>query len=546
MNLKEKIADIIKGEVFNDAATLHTYENDASLFEVTPRLVVFPKDSEDIQTLVRFVSEHKKDDPSLSLTARAAGTGMSGGSLTESIVLDVSKHLNSVKEVSENSATTEPGVFYRNFEKETLKKGVLMPSYPASRELCAIGGMVGNNAGGEKTLSYGSTKEYVQKMKVILADGNEYELSPLSKVELEQKIAQNDFEGACYKGVFELIEKNKELIQKAKPNVSKNSTGYFLWDVWDGKTFDLTQLFVGSQGTLGITTEVTFRLVKPKTHSKMVVMFLKQQDFGRLGEIVNKVLAHKPESFESYDDQTFSIALKYFPEMVKAMGTRLFSLAWSFLPEFWMIVTQGFPKLVLLAEFTGDSEADVTEQARRAHEAVKEFGLKTRITKNPADAEKYWRIRRESFNLLRHHITDKRTAPFIDDIIVRPDQLPEFLPRLNEIMSHYDLTFTIAGHIGDANFHIMPLMDFKDPSSKKIFEELSEKVFDLVIEFGGSLSGEHNDGIVRTPYLKKRYGEDVYKLFEDVKNIFDPDDIFNPGKKVDGTWKYTMSHIDTD
>jgi len=139
-----------------------------------------------------------------------------------------------------------------------------------------------------------------------------------------------------------------------------------------------------------------------------------------------------------------------------------------------------------------------------------------------------------------------RTAPFIEDIVVLPEKLPEFLPRLNKIMDQYSITYTIAGHIGNGNFHIYPIMDFTEPESKKILEELTEKVFTLVFEFGGSMSGEHNDGIIRTPYLKKMYGEKVYNLFVEIKNIFDPDNIFNPGKKVGGTWDYTMEHVDTD
>jgi FAD/FMN-containing dehydrogenase len=546
MALKDEIGHIIAGEAFDDKATLQKYANDASLFEVRPKLVVFPKNIADLQVLIRFVSEHKKDDPTLSLTARAAGTDMTGGSLTESVVVDMMKYLNHIQEVGEGYAISELGVFYRDFEKETLKTGQIMPSYPASKNLCALGGIVSNNSSGEKTLSYGSTKDYVERLKVVLRDGNEYEFGPLSRPELDAKMAQNDFEGEIYRRVFELIENNKALIEEARPRVSKNSTGYFIWDVWDGTTFNLARLFVGSQGTLGFLTEVKFRLVRPKTHSKMLVMFLKQKDFPRLGEMVNAVLKTKPESFESYDDHTLGLALKYFPEMLRTMKGRVLSLALRFLPEVWMILTSGFPKLVLLAEFTGDSEREVTNQAKDAQLRAAQFGLKTRLTRDAADAEKYWAIRRESFNLLRKHIKKARTAPFIDDMIVRPEQLPEFLPRLNEIMGHYNLTYTIAGHIGDANFHIMPLMDFTKPEAKKIFDELTQKVFDLVIEFKGSLSAEHNDGIIRTPFLKKRYGEDMYRVFETIKNIFDPERIFNPGKKIGDTWSYAMDHIDTE
>lgn len=549
MNLKTEIEKIIDGEVLDDNKTLHKYENDASLFEVRPEVVVYPKTRDDIRALISFVNSHKNENPKLSITARAAGTGMSGGSLNESIILDVTKHLNNISEIKEDHITTELGAYYRDFEKKTLEKNLLMPAFPASKELCAIGGIVANNSSGEKSLEYGSAKKYIKKLKVILSDGNEYEFGKLKEEDFKLKMAQTDYEGEIYKKVFNLIQENKELIKKSKPNVSKNSTGYFIWDVYDEntKTFDMSKLFSGSQGTLGVITEVTFQLIKPKTHSSMLVVFLK--DFENLAEIVGQILKRKPESFESYDDHTFGLAIKFFPDLVKSLKTGIISLGVRFIPEMFMMLTGGLPKLVLMAEFTGESEEKAMEKTKAALGDLKEFDIKARVTSSQADTEKYWTIRRESFSLLRNHIKKGRTAPFIDDTVVRPDVLPEFLPRLNEIMSRYDITYTIAGHIGDGNFHIIPIMDFTKPESiksKKIFNELTEKVFNLVFEFGGSMSGEHNDGIVRTPYLKKMYGEEMYEIFTQIKNIFDPQNMFNPGKKIGGTQKYAVTHIDTD
>ena len=173
------------------------------------------------------------------------------------------------------------------------------------------------------------------------------------------------------------------------------------------------------------------------------------------------------------------------------------------------------------------------------------FEIKTRITTSEKDAQKYWLIRRESFNLLRKHVKGKKTAPFIDDLIVRPEYLPEFLPKLNAILDQYKnyMTYTIAGHPGDGNFHIIPLMDLSDSKSKQIIPELSEKVYDLVLDYHGSITAEHNDGLIRTPYLEKMYGPEVYKLFEKTKQIFDPKNIFNPHKKVGGNMEYAMQHI---
>ena len=549
-DLTGELKKIIKGEVQQDEGTLETYSTDASLFKIKPRVVVFPRDVEDIKAIVKFVSERKKDNPDLSLTVRSGGTDMTGGTLTESIVVDVNRYLARVKEVGDDYAITEPGVYYRNFEKETLVKDLIMPSYPASREICTVGGMVSNNAGGEKTLTYGKTEDYVSSIKMVLHDGNEYVFEPLNKDELDKKKSLETVEGEVYRKLFDLLDKNYELIKKAKPNVSKNSAGYYLWNVWDREKqiFDIPKLIVGSQGTFGVITEITFKLIHPKKHSTLLIIFLK--DLKDLGRVVSKVLQHNPESFESYDDHTLKIALRYLPDLIKLLGTKnLISLGIEFLPEFWMAVTGGMPKLFLEAEFTGDSEEEIYRKANAANESLKEFKLKTRITKGKTQEEadreekKYWTVRRESFNLLRHHAHGRRTAPFIDDIVVRPERLPEFLPRLNEVMDEYDLIYTIAGHVGNGNFHIIPLMKLKDPMAGKVISELSRKVYDLVIEFGGSITAEHNDGLIRSPFLKQMYGEEVYKLFEETKYIFDPDNIFNPGKKVNSDFSYALEHL---
>lgn len=542
ISLKEKISSFFKGEIFDDEQTLKTYSRDASLFEVRPKLVVFPQNSEDIQNLVKFVSENKDDDPTLSVTVRSAGTCMSGGPINESIILDVTKHLSGVKSLTNEKATVLPGTFYRDFEKETLKKGVILPCYTASKNLCAIGGMIGNNAAGEKTLQYGKMENYVLELKTIFTDGNEYIVKPLSKSELDRKISQGDFEGNLYKSIFDLIVANQKIISEAKPNVSKNSAGYYLWNVWDGNTFDLTRLIVGSQGTLGIVTEATLKLVPVKKTSKLFVIFMK--DLVRLGDVVNEILEFKPESLESYDDSTMKLAVKFLPEMIKTMKTgNFFRLIFSFIPEVFMMLTNGIPKLILLVEFAGDSEKEIDEQMKSLKKKIYHFGFSTHMTKSPREAEKYWTIRRESFNLLRKHVQGRRTAPFVDDVVVNPKYLPEFLPKMRSVLNRYNLVYTIAGHAGNGNFHIIPLMNMKDKNNKRIIPEVSEEIYNLVAKYNGSITGEHNDGIVRTPYLSKMYSPEILNLFEETKNIFDSANILNPGKKVGGTIEYMKSHF---
>ena len=531
-----------EGEILTDEKSLVPYENDTSLFELRPALAVKPKSAEDVKKLVAFISEKKDANPNLSLTARAAGTGMAGGALNDSIIVDVA-NLNHIRSVSTERAVVEPGVFYRDMDTETRKQGVIMPSFPASRNLCAVGGMVGTNASGEMTLTYGSTENWVKRLKVILSDGNEYEFGALTADELEKKKKIKGFEGEIYRRMHELLEKDYDIIKRAKPKVTKNSTGYALWNIWDRKTFDLTKLFTGSEGTLGLFTEIEFALIKPKEHRKLIVIFLR--DLKILSTLIGKVLSHKPETFETYDDRVIQFILRFFPDFVRVMKTGLIKLGLSFIPEVIMVLKGGFPKLVLLAEFTGSTEEEASQKAQAAFEDLKQFNLQVEIMQTPKEAERFWTMRHESFNILRKHSGKNKTSPFIDDIIVNPAKLPEFMPRLDKVMAEYKLTYTIQGHIGDGNFHIFPLMNLHNARDRDIVMELSQKVFDLVFEFGGSMSAEHNDGLVRTAYLRQMYGEKIYHLFEETKNIFDPKNIFNPGKKVYGhDLAYIKEHID--
>jgi FAD/FMN-containing dehydrogenase len=547
---KEALEQLIKGEVKNDPETLHHYSGDASAFRIIPEVVVLPEDADDLKKLVGYVKEQKESgDDSVSLTPRSCGTDMAGGDLNQSIIVDVNAHMNHILDLKPEYAVVQPGLPFRFFEKETFKQNCMLPSYPASKSIASVGGMVANNSGGEKSLRYGKTERYVEQLKVILRDGNEYVIRKLNKEELDSKMAQNDLEGELYRGTFKLIDENYDVIKKAKPDVSKNSTGYSLWNVWDreSQTFDLTQLFVGSQGTLGIISEIKFRLVPTEKYSKMFVIYMHTLD--RLGEIVNTMLEYGPTSIESYDDKTVDLAIRYFPELVLIISKTesVFKLGYELLPDLWIVTTHGFPKMVMMAEFTGDDESEIDKRMSTLQEALKDYKVGVHATKNAEESAKYWTIRRESFNLLRKKVKGKQTVPFIDDFIVKPAVMPQFLKDLQKIFDQYpDVSFPVAGHPGDGNFHIIPLMDMTDEKQRAIIPELTEKVFDLVLKYRGSLSAEHNDGLIRGAYLKQMYGETVFDLFARVKDIFDPHRLFNPHKKTDANLKYSMRFIKKD
>ncbi|MEK9171935.1 MAG: FAD-binding oxidoreductase, partial [Patescibacteria group bacterium] len=523
MRLAEEIREFFKGEVRDDEATLKTYSRDASLFEVKPKLVVFPKDSGDLKNLVKWV----KENPSYSVTVRAAGSDMTGGPLSESIVADVTKYMNKIGEVKEDGTVVEPGMFYRDFEKKTQEKGLILPCYPASKDLCALGGMFGNNCAGEKTLRYGKMENFILETKVIFSDGNEYLVKPLSRVALDTKIAQGDFEGDLYKKIFNLIENNKEIMDEAKPKVSKNSAGYYLWNILDSETFDLNKLLVGSQGTLGIVTEMKLKLVPEKRFHDMVALFFKS--WNELPGVVNTILPYEPESLETFDEETLKLGIRFMPEVARRAGFGLIAFAAKFLPEVLIGLRMlGLPKLVVLVEVAENTEEEVKEKVKKVTETIKPFNIWSRVIEKDSEEEKFWVMRRESFNLLRKHVKNKKTAPFVDDFCIPAEKIPEFLPRALKILEEAGINTNIAGHAGNGNFHIIPLMDLRKESERKKIPAVSDKFYDLVAEYKGTITAEHNDGIVRTPYLGKMYSPEVLKLFQKTKEIFDLLNIFNP------------------
>jgi len=545
--LLEELKKLIKGDVLTDEETLHKHSMDKSIFAVKPQVVVFPKNGKDLCNLVRFVAKHKKKHKNLSITPRAAGTDMSGGTLNTSIVVSFMKYFTHKPTIHQQTASVEPGIYYRDFEKETLKHGLLYPAYPSSRELCAMGGIINNNAGGEKSLQYGKAEDYVTSMNMILADGNEYTIKPLTETQLKKKMQQNNFEGQVYKKLFKLIDDNYDLIKKAKPDVSKNSAGYYLWNVYDKETkiFDLTKLLVGAQGTLGLMTKAELKLVPIKKHAEMLILYVK--DYAHLAEIVNVILPFKPESLETYDDFTLDLALKYFSGFGKKMEshTTLETLS-HFLPEFQMKFLGGLPKLTIQAEFTGDDYHELSEKIKQIEEKLAPYNLTMKWAKNEKAELKYWLIRRDSFALLSTRLKDRYSSPFIDDITVKPEYLPEFLPKYKAILHKYPVITAMQGHVGNGNFHVFPLIDLRNPEEQKFIPQISEEVFKLVKEYKGSTSGEHNDGWVRTPYLHLQYDKQILQLFEETKKIFDPEGIFNPHKKVDGDLTFAMNHIRTE
>jgi FAD/FMN-containing dehydrogenase len=540
-----KLQKLLKGEVHTDLTARQAVSHDASVYELVPEAVISPIDSLDIQKLVAFVAKNKASYPKLSITPRSAGTCMSGGSIGTSIVLDMTTHLNKIGSLKGALLNTQPGVYMRDIDPLLYDQNLHLGCVPASRAINTIGGMVGNNSGGERSLQYGNTERWVRELKVVFGDGNEYIVKPLNRKQLTQKLKENTYEAGLYRQTYELIEKHYDQVKNARPHVNKNSMGYNLWSVWDRDTgiFDMTRLISGSQGTLGIITDITMEAVPKAPHSGLLLVYL--PSIKNLGDVIAAVMHHEPATFEGFDNITFNLGLRYFNTFRKQLGTKEWLRQQSILLKSVAKFKGHIPSMFLMIEFDGQTKGEVLDKISILHDDLKSFKLKMDIQADEGSSAPFWKIRRAALSLLQNQVHGRYASPFIDDMAVPPRYLPEFVPQLRKVIRKYKLPATIQGHFGDGNFHVIPLMDIAGEKDQAKLEPVMRELIPIVLKYGGTMAGEHNDGMVRGPWLPAVFGKEMYEIFKETKEIFDPQYIFNPHKKTDASWEYSMSHLRT-
>ena len=501
---------------------------DASIFEVVPRGVITPETIDDIKDVVRWARAKSESGANVFFAPRVGGTCMSGGSLTEGYVLDLKTHINHIGSVDKKSRTikVQTGAMHLDVETVVSAEGLLFAPYTSSRDICGIGGMLGNNASGEQSIKYGPTSANINSLKVILSDGNEYDFKPLSRSEVEDKKGQPDFEGEIYRKITKLISDNKYTIAGHHPRTVKNAAGYQLWDLWDKheQTFNLGRLFIGAQGTLGVITEAELKLVKPGAFRRMIVTPI--AELSELTEVVKTALRYDPVTCETFDHYTYEFAEKYYPDDANRAHT-----------------ARG-KHMVILSMYEADDQHSADVIAGQAKEMLERMGHETCWIDDAETIESFLNIRRKSFKmLLDHPLPHTRAEAFLEDTIVPLENYGAFLGELEGILRDYNMTYTYAGHIGAGSIRLVPLADMEADGAAERIMELEARVNDLVISYGGSISVDHNDGIIRTPFLEKQFGREMVDLFAKVKDIFDPYNIFNSGKKVGGTYEFAVDHV---
>jgi len=508
-SIGHELQSLVKGECFFDNQTREKYSTAASWYKIQPVGVVFPRDVQDVQAVVRYCYEHE-----IPLIARGAGTGLAGQAIGMGIILDFTQHMNAVVRISDTTVEVEPGIVLQTLNQRLASSGKFFPVDPASGSLCTIGGMIATNAAGAHGLKYHATKDHIESLTVVLSNGEVVTIDAATEHTLSNSTLSN-----IRNELQTLLFWNKQLINEKFPKVAKNSSGYNLPDSIANDHLDLRKLIVGSEGTLAIVVGASLKLSATPKHRVGALAHFK--DYESTVEATVKALDKKPAAIEILDQTYFSLG--------SGMG-----------PETDNLLRQD-AQTMLYFEFEGDLPEILEEQVLQLKQYLDEFQPLDYIPlKTERERTMFWSLREEISK--RINLTDAfGKASFIEDCTVPIAQLPAYIRGLRTILSRHDIRYSAYGHAGAGNIHCATFVDLTNPLHYRVIDAIASEVTDLVIMLGGTLSGEHGDGYVRTPFLERLYGTEVYRLFEEIKRIFDPRNILNPGKIV-GKQNTTILH----
>jgi FAD/FMN-containing dehydrogenase len=508
------------GEVVSSPDARKYFSTDASIFHITPSVIVYPRNESDVRKTARFAWQLAERGRVLPLTARGAGTDQGGAALGSGVMMAFPAHMSRILELDSKSGTVtvEPGINYGKLQQTLQTHTRFLPPFPASIEYSTIGGALANNASGEKSVKYGDTRTFAKSLHVVLANGEVIETGRLSKRELSKKLGLATFEGEIYRALDTVLEEGQPILDKFKLSVTKNAAGYDLHDIKrkDG-SFDLTPLFVGSQGTLGIITEATLETEVYTAENTLLVGFF--DDLGHAAQAVQELrkLPEMPSALEMVDANLLQLVSQLNPHQLKD------------------VIEQPFPQIVLLVEFDTPAERAQKKLVKRASKILERYATKHRIETDPAEQEKLWKIRHSSATVVAHAEGTLKALPLIEDGIVPVDKFEEYITGVYQIFQKHHLRVALWGHAGDANLHMQPFLDLSQLGDRQKAFRIMEEYYGLVVGLGGSTSAEHNDGRLRAPYLERLYGPEIYQLFQKVKQIFDPYNMLNPGVKLNVT-----------
>jgi FAD/FMN-containing dehydrogenase/Fe-S oxidoreductase len=502
----------ISGEVLSDPVSLGIYSTDASLYQITPLAVVLPKDDHDVHTAINIARDHRKP-----ILPRGGGTSLAGQTVGEAIIIDFSKYMNRILEFNEKERwiRVQPGITRDQLNAFVSTYGLIFSPDPATSSRANIGGMVGNNSSGTKSILYGKTVDHVLEMRLLLASGLELHCRDYSQEELKNECQKDDEKGRLLSSFRKIIDDNKDEIRRRFPKVMRRVSGYNLDEFLDCENWNLSKVFCGSEGTLGVMLDIKLNLDQLPRHKSVCVAHF--QNLENSLRAVQIAVGHDPAAVEILDRELLQLAKS--------------NLYVSPLMHF----IEGDPDNVLIIEFYGDDTSDI---ARRQNAMIAEFkaanyGYAFPIYPEGKTYENVWALRKKGLGILLGRKTEKKPLPFVEDSSVPVETLPEYILAVREICEKYRTEVAMYAHASVGVIHIRPILSMRDAEDIDKFKKISREVFELVKAYGGSWSGEHGDGLVRSYLLKDYFGDQVYEALRAVKSLFDPENLMNPGKIVD-------------
>ena len=503
----EKVAadlgKVVRGDVFSDILHRAAYSSDASIYQIVPVCIVSPRDSEDVVAVVKYAVSQ-----GIAVVARGAGSGVAGESLCSGIVFDMTRYMNEIISVRDGGAVVvcEPGVVLDDLNIFLAGYGRKIGPDPSTSNRAVVGGCVANNATGAHSLEYGYIGDYVESIEAVLADGSVVEFKNDFDPEQVKETKVTSIAREC----LSVLSENEGVIAKALPKTSRNRSGYTIAGICHNGKIDLARLMAGSEGTLCIFTKITLRTVVIPA-----VKALLQLEFDSLEKMAGAV----------------PIIVGSGASACELMDKRLIDMAIEALPQYGDILPTGVAA-VLLVEHTGETAEEVREKIEDSDSAVGAIACGRKIVFEPELQERLWKSRKDAVPLLGRKKGRKHPVPFIEDVSVRNSRLGEYISGLQEIERRYDIVMSFYGHAGDGELHIRPYLDLGDPAEVEKMRSVANEVFELAWSLGGSISGEHADGLVRAAFIRGQYGNEFYELLCGIKNIFDPDGLMNPGKII--------------
>ena len=508
----DELRKSIKGEVLTDDYSLGMYSTDASFYQITPLAIVLPRDDSDVKQAIGFALAHK-----MKILPRGGGTSLAGQTVGEALIIDFSKYMNKILEINvqERWVKVQPGLVRDELNEEVAKYNLQFAPDPATSSRANVGGMVGNNSSGTKSILYGKTVDHILEARILLTDGTELQLKELSQEEFGQKAKQENREGEIYRSVLKTIQSNDAEIKQRFPKVMRRVGGYNLDEFVYTDRWNLAKLITGSEGTLAVTLELKLNLEPlPKFKSVAVVHFA---DLLEAIRAVQPMLPYKPSAIEIIDRTVLRLSQEN-------LTTR----------QFCHFIDQD-PAAILIVEFYGDTLESVTQRPQKMIEELKQLGTGYSYPFFPAGKEydDVWNLRKKGLGLMMGIKGEKKALSFIEDSAIPTDVLPEYIDQVLKICAKHNTEVSMYAHASVGVIHVQPLLDLRDQQDIENLKNITNETFDLVVKYGGSWSGEHGDGLVRSAFNERFFGPRIYQAFKEIKKLFDPENLMNPGKIVD-------------